>query len=60
VEPAAPIELPAAFVDEPVVSAAEQHQVCERGRPASRPVVDVMRIEAVFAARETATGVPGP
>jgi hypothetical protein len=51
-----PVDAVAAFVDEPVVASAEQQQVADAGRAASRPVVNVMGVEeaAVLAARKSA------
>ena len=53
------VDAVAAFVDEPMVAAAEQEQVAERGRAASRPVVDVVGVEeaAVLAAGKAAAAV---
>ena len=55
------VDVPAAFVDEAVVAAAEQHEVCERGVAASGPVVEVVGVEeaAVLAAGELAAAVAG-
>jgi hypothetical protein len=62
VEALSPVEVPAALVYEPVVAAAEQHQVSERGGATARPVVEVVGIEeaAVLAAGEAAAAIAPP
>ena len=54
-----PLDTEAAFVGQPVVMAAEQHEIVDRGVAALRPVADVMLIDetAMVTARKTATAV---
>ena len=55
------VDVPAAFVDEAVVAAAEQDEVREGGGAASGPVVEVVGVEeaTVVAAGEAAASVSG-
>lgn len=55
------VDVPAAFVDELVVAAAEQDEIREGGGATAGPVVEVVGVEeaAVVAAGEAAAAVSG-